>query len=363
MIQTKLKAASELLCRLLTPHLSTTVGLAIGSGTIQFAEVRWIQGNPELIAAGIEKIPANSVKDGYILNEEILVETLRRIWALHGIMGKHVSVALSGQAVLIRELLFPVMSDEELRQAITWEADKYIPSADAENYYFDFAVAKSAKNLPACRVLLVAAPLAMINGITAGLKAAGLKPLALDIEPLALQRTMKQANNAIVADIGDACCKLYLFQQGFPLVARFIPFSGARYTEVLWQQTQEPDLSKAEKEKGQYRNEPSTLSYQDEEGLVAALAREIHRTIDYYQMQNRNAFIDKIIVTGGRAQLGILAANLAELLPGSEVVVHSPITSLQISPSLSKERIQEIELPIAVAIGLALRGSDENNGG
>lgn len=330
MIQSKLKSVGEALRRQLASHPPTTVGLAIGSGAIQFAEVRWIQGTPELITAGIEKIPANMVKDGCILDEETLVETLRRIWALHGIMGKHVVTALSGQSVLIRELLFPAMNDEELRQAIKWEIDKYIPAADAENYYFDFAVLESAKNLQACRVLLVAAPLAMINRTIRVLKAAGLKAVAVDIEPLALQRTMKQANNAIVVDIGDECCKLSLFQQGFPLVARFIPFRGVRHTV---------------------------------DGLVATIAREIHRTIDYYQMQSREAFIDKIIVTGGRAQLGNLAANLAEILPEIEVLVHSPMMSLQLSPSLSKERMQEIELPIAVAIGLALRGSDENNGG
>lgn len=363
MIPTKLKAAGQLLCRMLTPQPSTTVGLTIGSENIQFAEVRWIQGKPELIVAGIEETPANSVKDGYILNEEILVESLRRIWALHGISGKHVTVALCGQAVLMRELLFPVMSNEELRQAITWELDKYIPSKDAENYYFDFTIVESAQSLTTCRVLLVAAPLAMINGITGVLKAAGLIPQAIDLEPLALQRTMKQANDAIVADIGDKCCKLYLFQQGVPLVARFIPFSGARSTEVIWQQPVADDLRKAEKEKEPYRHEPAAVSYQDQAGLVAALAREIRRTIDYYQMQNSNAFVDKIIVTGGRAQPGILAASLQELLPGIEVVVHSPATLLQISPSLSKERMQEIELPIAVTIGLALRGSDENNGG
>ncbi|MBP2635085.1 MAG: ftsA 1 [Firmicutes bacterium] len=362
MIQSKLKSVGEALRRLLTTHPATTVGVALGSEAIQFAEVRWIQGKPELIAAGIEKIPANSVKDGCILNEETLVESLRRIWALHGIKSKHVVVSLSGQNVFLRELLFPAMSDEELRQAIKWELDKYIPSADAENYYFDFVVLESAKNLQSCRVLLVAAPLAMINRMTRVLKEAGLKPIALDIEPLALQRTMKQANNAIVVDIDDECCKLTLFQQGFPLVARFIPFSGAGHTEVLWQ-TLEPDLSKAEKRTTRYGDEPVAVSQQDVKSLVAVLAREIRRTIDYYQMQNRDAFIDKIIVTGGRAQLGNLAANLAELLPETEVVVHSPVMQLQLSPSLSKERMQEIELPIAVAIGLALRGSDENNGG
>ena len=372
MIQLKLKQVGAALRSLLTWQPPTTVGLDIGAGTIKFAEVRWEQGIPELMAAGIEKLPPNSVRNACILNKEKLVETLQRAWALHGITGKHVVVALSGQTVLIRELVFPAMSDDELRQAIKWELDKYIPAVDVANYYYDFAVLGPVSDIQGLRVLLVAAPLEMINGITEAVGEAGLKLLAIDIEPLALQRTMEKADNAIVIDIGVECCKLNLFQQGFPLVSRFIPFGGARNTEALLQEAIEPELSQREQWQEQQAvlvtgrcsdEEPVPVFHQNVELLAGILAREVRRTIDYYQMQNRNAYIDRIIVTGSGAQLDMATIYLSKILAGTKVVIHSPITSLQISPSLNKVSFQKNELQMAVAIGLALRGSDENNGG
>jgi type IV pilus assembly protein PilM len=259
------------------------------------------------------------------------------------------------------------MDDEELRQAIKWELDKYIPTSDIAKYYFDFAVLGPAKDVQGIRVLLVAAPLDMIIGITRAVKEAGLKPSAIDIEPLALQRTTN-ADNAIVIDIGAECCQLNLFQEGSPLVSRFIPFGGARFTAAIVQIV-ELDFYEAERLK---RSQEALLSENIQPGLAALqqnfkqlvgeLAREVSRTIDYYQLQNRNAFIDKIILTGGGAKLGHVIDNLSELFAGTQVVIHSPLAMVQISPSLNLERLQEIELQLAVAIGLALRGSDEKYG-
>lgn len=370
MMQVKSKRVGATISRLFKKNPTSTVGLDIGSGAIKIAEVRWIQGQPELVAAAIEELSTNTVRDGYVLNKEKLTETLERAWALRGIKGKHVVLSLSGQAVFIRELLFPAMNDEELRQAVKWELDKYISTPDAANYYFDFAVLGSAKDMQNIRVLLVAAPLEMINGLTRAVKQAGLNPLAIDIEPLALQRTMEKANNAIVIDIGAECCQLNLFQQGSPLVSRFIPLSGGRFTEAIGK-VLELNFYEAEKLKKQHKGlltknsqagEVPTAVHQSLKLLVGELAREIRRTTDYYQMQNRDAFIDKVVLTGGGAQLDNLADHLSTLLAGTQMVIHAPLHLLQISPSLSLEWLQGIELQIAVAIGLALRRSDDKNG-
>lgn len=369
MIQTKIKQAGAAISRLFNTYPPISVGLDIGSTAIKIAEVRRNQRQPELVAAVIEELPANTVRDGYILNKEKLTETLQQAWALHGIEGTHVVLSLSGQAVVIREVSFPEMNDKELRQAIKWELDKYIPTTEAANYYFDFAILEAPQAGRDIRVLLVAAPLEMITGITNAVKQAGLKPLAIDIEPLALQRTMEKADNVIIIDIGANCCQLNLFQQGFPLVSRFIPLSGARFTEVIMQALV-LDFYDAEKFKIQanalmQRNQAALVPASVQQGLkllAAELAREIRRTTDYFQMQNREATFERIVLTGGGAKLASLTDNLSELLTEMQVITHSPLHLLQISPSLNLEHLEKIKLQMAVAIGLALRGSDEKNG-
>lgn len=369
MIPKLIKQAGTAIGNLFKPYPPTVVGLDIGSTSIKIAELRRTQSQPELVAATIEELPANTVRDGYVLNTERLTETLQQAWVLHGIEGKHVVLSLSGQAVVIREVTFPEMNDKELRQAIKWELDKYIPATETAKYYFDFAKLDATEAARDNRVLLVAAPLKMITGITNAVKQAGLKPLAIDIEPLALQRTMEKADNVIMIDIGANCCQLNLFQQGFPLVSRFIPLSGARFTEVFMQAL-DLNLCEAEKLKSRttalmQRTHADQVPASVQHGLkllLAELAREIRRTADYFQMQNREAAFDRIILTGGGAKLANLPNNLSELLTGMQVITHSPLRMLQISPSINLKHLQNIELQMAIAVGLALRGSDENNG-
>lgn len=346
---------------------ATTVGLDIGSGSIKVAEVGWNQTQPELRAAGIVELPVNTFKDGYIVNEPLLVEALRQVLTISGVTSKNIVLSLRGQALVIRELLFPDMSVEELQQAIKWDLDKYVTTANASDYYFDFATIEASKDTNEIRVLLVAAPLAMITGLTNLVRKLGLRPLAIDIEPLALQRTMKQANNVIIIDIGAEFCQLDLFQQGSPLVSRLIPHGGNRYTETIMRE-QELNFAEAERLKqqkilfadGNQADERVAHVQQPLQLLIEELAREVLRTADYYQMQNRNAVIEKIILTGGGAKLNNLAFTLTQQLPGIPVNIHTPLLSVSISPSLDDKWLKSIELQMAVAIGLALRrGGDD----
>ncbi|SDE84328.1 type IV pilus assembly protein PilM [Sporomusa acidovorans] len=341
---------------------ATTVGLDIGSGSIKVAEVGWNQNQPELRAAGIIELPVNTFKDGYIVNEPLLLEALRQILTISGVTSKNVVLSLRGQALVIRELLFPDMSVEELQQAIKWDLDKYVTTANASDYYFDFATIEASKDTHEIRVLLVAAPLAMITGLVSLARKLGLKPLAVDIEPLALQRTMEQASNVIIIDIGAEFCQVNLFQQGSPLVSRLIPLGGNRYTETIMRELK---LNFAEAERLKQQKELLVADNQADERLaylqqslqllIEELAREVRRTVDYYQMQNRNAIIEKIILTGGGTKLSNLAFTLTQQLPDIPVIIHTPLLSLPISPSLDDKWLKRIELQIAVAVGLALR--------
>lgn len=346
---------------------ATTIGIDIGSGAIKVAEIDWSHGTPELKAVGIADLPANIVRDGYIVNKTVLAEKMQRLLAMSGVVGRHVVLAVSGQSVLVRELRFPAMSTEELRQVIKWELDKYISSAEVDNYYFDFAVVSPAYKDQEMKVLLVAAPLERIITLTALARELGFKPVAIEIESLALYRTMNNADNSIVVDIGAYLCQLHIFQQGAPLVSRFIPLGGVRYTEAIMQ-TMNLEFYEAERMK---LRQKLLLDYSNMTGknsilndrlklLAAELSREICRMADYYKIQNKSAIIDSVILTGGGSQLINLAGNLAELLEKSKVGVHTPLTAIQLAPCLDTKWLNSIAPQLAVAIGLALRGGESN---
>lgn len=349
----------------LTYSPASTIGIDIGSGLLKLAEITWRNNQPLLTAAGLAALPPDLVRDGIILDRQVMAETFRQLIGTAGVTGRHVVISVSGHAVFIRELTFPAMTEAELRQAIRWDLDKYIP-ADAEHYYFDFAVVGAGKLPHEVRVLLVAAPQSMIDAVTAICKEAGLKPVAIDIEPLATARTFTAAANCLVADIGQKLCQLTIFQANCPVVSRLIPLGGDRYTDVV-RNALALDYHEAELLKQRQRgllhaagaNEPAPASvHRQLLLLVEELSREIRRTADYYQAQNRETVIDRILLTGGGARMDNLAGNLAAQLGGIEVILHNPLNEIGAAKSFDADWLQATAPQLTVAVGLALRGGE-----
>ncbi len=349
----------------LTNGPASTVGLDIGSGVLKLAEIDWHKNLPLLKAVGLAALPDGVVRDGTILDRAVLAETLRQLLVTAGVTGTHAIISASGHAVFIRELIFPAMTTEELRQAIRWDLDKYIPS-DADKYYFDFVVIGAGKEPHEIRVLLAAAPQAMIDAIIAVCKESGLIPVAIDIEPLAVSRTLAAgAANSLVIDIGQKVCQLNILQDKCPVVSRLISLGGARYTDVVMRSL-ELDMHNAELIKKRQRGlleapeNGGDLTYIHKQLLliVEELGLEIRRTADYYQVQNREAVIANIILTGGGALLDNLAINLAAQLGGIEVRLNNPLSEIAISKSLDSEWLNSIAAQLTVAVGLALRGGE-----
>jgi len=306
-----------------TRERHSSIGIDIGSGVLKVVEISWNKNVASLKAASLVMLPADLVQDGIIMNKKLLSETLHQLLISAGVTGKRAVISVSGYIVFMRVLTFPVMSAAELRQAIAWDLETYIP-AGAEAYYFDFAIIGAGSGAHEIRVLLVAAPHSFINDVTAIAKATGLKLMAIDIEPLALCRAARSGSNSLFVDIGHRIYQLTFFQNNCPVVSRLIPLSGQQQPMIVIEQ----------------------------------LSHEIQRTIDYYQIQERQAVIEGVILTGGGARMDKLAINLATRLTGLEVTLIDPLAGLAVARSLDPEWLQCVAPQLSVAIGLALRGGE-----
>ena len=67
------------------------IGIDIGSGSIKMAEVILRSGRPFLKKMAIFDAPPSAIKDGAILDEEILIEALQRMTSRNGFAGRQVA--------------------------------------------------------------------------------------------------------------------------------------------------------------------------------------------------------------------------------------------------------------------------------
>lgn len=342
------------------------VGIDIGTGLVKAAELALSNGQPVLKAVGLLELPEHTVKDGYVLDSNVLADSIQSLLANSGISSRDVVVAVAGRAVFVRELLFPAMSKEELKEAVKWDMEKYVPYAPG-TYYFDFAVIGPGKSDAELKVLLVAAPHELVNTLIAALETADCQLLAIDIEPLAVVRTLTEAHNVMVIDIGATVSQLSVFQDASPVVTRLIAIGGRKFTEIVMQ-TLELEYAEAERLKRQFGMEKCNdfkgklpILEQRFQLLINELVREIQRTIEYFQLQNLEFMIDRIYLTGGGSKLGILPEYLVAQLGDIQVLQHNPLHVVTPAASLNREYLHALSPQLAVAIGLALHGGNYGN--
>lgn len=324
---------------LITGRQSNAIGLDIGTENVKLAEVNIDRGRRRLRAAGLLPIPYGLMEDGRIADDSEFQELLRRLLSGSGAVSRNAILALGGRAVFAKEVLFPVMSDPELREAVKWDMEKYVPY-DPGSFYYDFAIAGTTESKLEMKVLIAAVPKRAIQTVAALVKAVGFRLFAIDIEPLALYRTLEGAANSAVLDIGGKVSQIIVFRQGSPAVMRTIRIGGRSFTGT------------------ELTDQPSVLPSQLEL-VVGELIQETQHTIEAYCAQDQEAVVNSLFLTGGAAKLKNLPCYFASQMD-MPVLLHQPLQRLETAESLDKEYITRLSPQLAVAIGLALRGGRDD---
>ena len=337
------------------------IGLDIGSGAIKLVEIKRGAGGIVLNRLGLAEFTIGAVEDGRIINRDAVLAALRQAILISGTNCKDTVMAVNGRTVFVREISMPAMKEAELKSALVWELEKYVPYP-AEKCYYDFAVIGQGQSELETRILFVAIPREQVDGMVELVREAGLRPRIVDIEPLAIFRTLDYAENSMLVDIGEMTSQFLVFRQGIPVISRTVAFGGRRFTEVITE-TLGIDYSEAERFKHHQKDLlPDRDSVEKQSPLqrklmllVEELIREVHRTVEYYHIENRELSVEKIILSGGGALLSRLALQMAALLD-TEVVVHDPLYRFRLTPSLERQTFALAACRFSVAAGLGLRG-------
>ncbi len=170
------------------------IGIDIGSQQIKIAEMRPGKNGLSITALGIGLTPPGVIQNNIITDPAAMGQAVKQTMRDSGITIKRAVGCISGQnAVVIRIIEVPKMTDAELKETMKWEVERHVPFAPSETVldYQPLQVRTSeAQNSPNMEVLLAVAQQDAVNNYIDTLFAAGLDPIAIDIEPLALSRAL-----------------------------------------------------------------------------------------------------------------------------------------------------------------------------
>ena len=103
------------------------VGLDIGSSAVKAVELRQTGSVYKVAAIGSEPVPPASIVDGAIVDGAAVADVIRQLFEKNNFKSTEVVGSLSGNAVIVKKIVLPRMTEEELAEAIYWEAEQYIP--------------------------------------------------------------------------------------------------------------------------------------------------------------------------------------------------------------------------------------------
>lgn len=272
-----------------------------------------------------------------------------------------VNLSVSGPSTIIRYVNFPRMSEQELKNALRFEAQKHIPFSIAE-VNFDSYILKediSANNIV---VLLAAVKKDVLKERLSAAEKSGLRVGIMDMDSLALINAFN-FNNAIVENktqrqacallnIGALTTNLNVLEDSTPHLSRDIHIAGNNLTQKI-ADICGLDLKAADK----LKVNPDKARAQDIvkaiDSVSAALIAEVRGSFDYYESQSASN-VSKIYLSGGSALLAGFKDALANLL-GIEVDYWNPFKRMSVADGINKQELAASSSQLAVAVGLALR--------
>ncbi len=338
------------------------VGLDIGSSAIKAVELRAAGRAFKVVAYGREPLPADSIVDGAIIDGAAVADAIKRLFEKRKIRTRDVAASLSGNAVIVKKITLPLMTEAELAESIYWEAEQYIPF-DIQDVNLDYQVLERGD--PAGKstmdVLLVAAKKEKIADYTGVIAQAGRTAVVLDVDAFALQNAY-EANYGVDAsavvvllNVGASATTINILNGEQSVFTRDISIGGNAYTEALQRELNLP-YDRADALKRGEEGEGAT--FEDARPVLRAVTEnvmlEIQKTFDFYKASAASDRVDRIVVSGGASRGESFTETLAERF-NAPVDVFDPFKKITFDPRKLGGADPDAGATSAVAVGLALR--------
>lgn len=331
-------------------------GLDIGSDSIKIVQVANEGNTFRLVTAGMIKTPGNGISDA---EKELVTvaEAIKKLKTEIKVNTNRVVTSLPERSVFSQIIELPEMSEEELKQAIPWEAENLIPQPLSEvTLDWEIIPDEMLTKLNKVKVLLVAVPTVLVNKYLQVLKLADLEAVALETEIITTLRVLKMAfaqGNFVLLNLGSKTANIILLNRGNPFSNRQLPTAGEAITRSLTS-VLGFDFATAEEYKksygysGQAENKVAIAI----EPILAVVADEIKKAIHFYT-EKLNEPPKLMILTGGTSLLPGIAEYFTKTL-GIEVQIVDPFALIKVDEE-NKTLLKKIAPVFTVALGSAMR--------
>lgn len=347
----------------LRPKKLPLIGIDISCSAVKLLEIHPSGNQLQVASYGVAPLETGAVSDRRIKDYKSVARSIKRVMDRTEPSTYRTAVAVPTASVITRTLSLPrVLDDNEMEAQVLAEADQHIPYPLNE-------VAIDFQRLPPLNpdddnqpVLLVACRKETTEQLDHVLEEAGLQPVVIDVENLAMERALglilrqlpQQEVNQIVAvaDIGATITTLNVLRDGEIIYSRDQIFGGKQLTDEIQRHY---GLSREEagfaKKRG---NLPADYLTEILNPFKTAVIQQIERQLQLFFSSSSYHDIDYLILAGGSSAIEGLP-DIARNQIGSPTYVANPFSNMTLSSKVNAAALAQDAPAMMIACGLAMR--------
>lgn len=326
------------------------IGLDIGTAAIKIIEATDSPDKPALISLGIKRI-AGAAKSA-------IPDLIKAAAAESKVSSRDANISISGSSVIVRFITMPKMSYDELKSAIKFEAEKFIPFNMAD-CTIDFQILKKDPRENKLDILLVAAKRGYIEERVRMAEDGGFSVKTVDVDSFAVTNSFLKnfaaANvekSSAVLNIGASLTNLTVMKENMICLVRDVGIGMNDFNAAVAKSLNLP--VEAVEDPAGLSKEKMPDAANAAKSVFNNLFDEIRLSFSYYENQNGRG-VDTIYVSGGGTGLAGIKESFKEAF-GSEPVFWNPLEFMDCtSPEIDANLLSGARHLFAVAAGLVLR--------
>lgn len=339
------------------------VGLDVGSRTLKVAELADSKDGYTLKKFGMSEIEPGFIEDGVIKNPEGVADAIRKLFKMFKIKEINVALSIGGYSIIVKTITVQEMPEAKLHEQIHVEAETYIPF-DISDVNLDFQILGADESNPGqMDVLLVAAKKEIVNDYANLIRMAGLNPYIMDVDAFSLQNIYEanyetENENVALIDIGANKTTLNILKGTRSVLIRDVTLGCGQINQQI---VSKMNCSAEEAEQMYHSEKSDEIPSKDLTEILSSVAAdwctEVRRALDFFYSTYPGDHIQKIILSGGGANLKNFRELLAEET-STEVEIISPFENFAIDSGLDRSYLERIAPQAAICLGLAMRRAD-----
>ena len=292
------------------------LAIDLGSNSIKLVEGRLDKGLININKLVKIKLREGIIGDGNIISKMELEVILRNAIVDNDIKAKDVIITTNSSSIINRDILIPVVKDEEIDTVVKYEIQQYLP-INLDDYVIQFLVLDKVKDgeEDKLKVNVTAFPQRISLSYYNLINSLDLNPYALDVNYNSITKFSNymediklnlEKSTAAFVDMGASTINISILKDNKLDFTRLIKIGGDNIDYAI-NQNSNISIKAAEEINKEYLNNTFVREILDE------LVLELERIFQFYKNKSQSN-IDKVYIYGGISHIEDLDKYLQERL-------------------------------------------------